>query len=291
MLHMMGVNKSYDAIDAYSNGLEDPFGPASVWGGAAYYIKFGYNHTVNSYQLDWEHQTVNTSTSSDYYKICIYGYISPTSEEFSIQVWDHDLQDWEDWGTGIYTQYWQINGTTPQWYNYSLYQNIYSNITWRYTDNSIDSTTFLGDSVQHTLHIDYAGVFAYNISIDVQETSIGPANHTVTWDDGTVPKWSGFVENPIHLEVWSGVNYSIRVKGQSFPDMYLYASNTSDPETNGAVYCQVWGTGNLLFENMPAGHHVIEVWMWVYVPPNSLEGGNPLELSTATVQFSINAYT
>lgn len=288
-LLQMGVNKSYDAIDAYSNGLEDPFGPASAWSGGAYFIKYGYNQTVQSYQLDWEHQSLDVHTGHDYYKICVYGYVSPTSEEFAVQVWDQDLQEWEDWGVGIYTQYWMINGTTPQWYNYSLFQNIYENITWRYTDNFEDTTTFYGDSVQHTLHIDYAGVFYYNISIDVQEIQINISSIiNITWPTGTT--YIGFDENPIQIDYISGVNFSIRVKGQNFPNpSCIWVSNTSDPETNGAVQPPVWGTGIVVFENMPLGSGTLDAWVWVKVEDSF--SFSSMALQSASLTFYINAYS
>ena len=150
---LFGAYTRYYAVDSFSDGLEDPFGSYSERDGGGYRQRIYYSHTVQSYQLTWEHQAEHINTNWDYYKICMYGYVT-NQEEFAVQVWDWDGQgggdpmSWEDWGVGIYTQYWKINETTPQWYNFSLFQNTYSNITWRYTDNYEDSTTLYGDSVQ-----------------------------------------------------------------------------------------------------------------------------------------------
>lgn len=219
-----------------------------------------WNDVDESFQLSWEHQFSPVIQGFDYYQVCVYAKVEGFSfapENISIEVWDEELEIWEDWGIPpYYDQYWQITPEEDyQWFSYYLFQNIYDKITIRFSDHDK-----IGDNYQNVLHIDSSRIFAFNYELDVREESCDVGWRIITPGSGFIP----VVQNPIHLDILAGYTFDVTAKGNTFPEPFIYVGNSSDP--NDAVPIMFWGTGTPIYTDQGFMNGTLPVWIWINVP-------------------------
>jgi len=172
----------------------------------------------SGYQLEFEHQCLSADIDKDVYNVTVYGYSSGgDDEEFGIQMWDASTLSW---GSVLGTI-----STALQWYNFTFDSSFVESdgtVTWRYIDQ-----TRTPDSVQSTLHIDYAGIRYWNFTID-QFSDIDNADYK----QGS--GWELFDSMPLVITVTSGVNYNVEIRavdgtGSPVANGYLRFDIDSDP--------------------------------------------------------------
>lgn len=216
-------------------------------------MKIGqYNETASTlYKLDWEHQVQSVDTNKDTYNVTIYGFSSSATESFQIQTWNIGGSSWNSpLSLSI--------GTTEQWYNQSIDANaIGSSITWRYIG---DLET--GDTSQTTLNIDYAGVAAWNFTVDIIEATFGISDYKQGSGNTSI------TENPLQINVSAGISYDIQVRaidGSGTPVANNWLFFDSDSSVVGAL--QLTTSYQTLYSSVSPGDGTISsIYLWLDVP-------------------------
>ena len=231
-----------------------------------------YWNITASYRLEWEHQCQNVPyTSMDSFNLTIYGN-SSDSEDFLIQLWNETSNDWIN--TTFYIE------QSETWYNFSIddYSSgvIGSNITWRYLDNI--STA---DFTLTTLRVDYAGIFYWNYSINLIETTWNLADY-----DATIDGWQSIPENPFNISISSFFDFDIEIQGvevagNPIANNYVCVSNTSD-YNNGFNLTTSYQT---LLSDQSSSTTDVQFWMFVAFPKL---GGSEGSTFTWTVNVRIS---
>ena len=238
-------------------------------------IDFFALHLWNNseYQLDWEHQTtvkiptecsVNCGNSpGTAYKFMMYYYIDGgTNDTYTINFWDYTKEQWY----GLTAPMIALTQTSPGWQNQTIsfvFESVFINqsdgeMTWRYTDD--DRTD---DTEASTLYIDYVGIFQWNQSIDLTETTAS----ATAYPDGTD---YAFVENPFDISINSGVDYDVQIRCYldlspcqlASPDIVIYF----DTDSNPVGYTALTGTYQNMYVSQAYTVTNLQFWLWVNVP-------------------------
>ncbi|KKN93618.1 hypothetical protein LCGC14_0194500 [marine sediment metagenome] len=219
---------------------------------------------VLDYELQWEHQSTTVDTNKDTYNVTIYG---SATEDMEIQTWDIGGTAWNAPLTL------QIS-TTEQWYNQTVDANaIGTTITWRYR-----GTSEAADAVQDTFNIDYAGVAAWNHTMDIIEASIGITDYKQ--GSGNISIDEGFMR----INVTSGVSYTIQIRGvdgtrSPVTSNWLFFDIDSDPA--GAIQLTT-SYQNVYIGNPAADITVSSIYIFLDIPDGEDDGA-----VTATIWVQI----
>jgi len=207
-----------------------------------------------NYNLEWEHQvsTPAIDIHKNYYEVCVYGFSTNASEDFEIQMWNYTSSAWS---TALATS---INDTETWWnQTFSKYyvDNTSEQVTWRYRGD-VESS----DTTQTTLSIDYAGIKAYNFSID----GLPPTHNSL--DFSVDDQYHAFADSPFSFYVETGVTYTIQIKGTDgtgnpVSGGFIYFDTDSNPSGSTALtisYQTLYAS-----QGVVDGNNTHQVWIWV----------------------------
>ena len=279
----------------------------SAWQIDAVMLKF------TNYNLQWEHQASPVDPSREYYHLQIYAS-SSDSENFYVQMWDSVNSQWL---TAFSTKI----SSTAQWYNYTISNpnSIGSTITWRYVGDKESQ-----DSVQSTLYIDYAAIYAYDIApiitTGASDTMYkeGTIGHHLSWiatDDNPGTYQLLRNDTPVDSGSWSDlvvINPSIDglAKGYYNFTLIVYDTNSNmDVDTafvtvyDGTAPSIIGTSGNLQYNETTTGHTIS--WTVTDTNPdtyilylngtqndtNSWSSGSPLVFSVDGLSKGVYNYT
>ena len=228
--------------------------------------------SARDFQLEHEHQALSLDLNKDTYEVTVYAYSSGgDSEDFMIRMWNATSSLW---GSSIGTISFALG---EQWFNFSFdggFVEQDGTATWQYYD-----TIRTPDSVVSTLYIDYAGVSAWNYTIDLLETTMDNTDYK----QGT--GWEAYDSVPFTINITSGVTYDVQVKGEDgvnnpVTNEYLRFDTDSDPAggTNVTTAYQTVWTGQT------AGDQVqLTFYLFLAVPFGVDDGSD----STFIIRFRI----
>ena len=206
----------------------------------------------DTYKATWEHQCTSVDTDKYAYNLSVYAF-SNDSENFNIQMWNTTSSAWGDvLGTQITSSTTWINQTIVTGY-------VASTITWRYVSAS---DTY--DYNPSLLSVDYAGVTAWNFSINFIETTLTLATDYKTGVDVNV----SIDENPLNASISSGVSYKIQIRGidgvgNPVSNNYLFYDN--DSSVAGALQLTTSWT-DLFTVRSGNIEEILNFWLWLDVP-------------------------